>query len=156
MKKLIIIPIILLLSSCKSDQYKKPESTNDGDDVSSTKQQDNLVINWIFESKYSDDGDPTMPITDIFVEINGEKFKVIDEAQGSFTPLDKADSISWKVPETALTACIGGWGGLYRCVYVEKQDNELTIKQAWSDAESDVEEWMDIELIRTIKPNILF
>ena len=147
----IIIPVVLLLYSCQSDQDDKKKSTIESDAVSSIKHNNDLIIKWVFESEYSNEDYPTMPVTDIFVEINGRKIKVFTEASGSFAPMDKEELISWKAPETALSACFGGWAGLFLCVYIEKDDNELIIKQAWSDAESDVDSWMDVEVIKKIK-----
>ena len=92
-----------------------------------------------------------MPITDITVEINNTKYPVVTGAQGEFYELEKDEYAAWYIPESALSASIGGWGGLIRCLYAERQNDELHIIQGFSDSESGVEGLLDIEHLKTIR-----
>ena len=139
MKRLLtLLSLIILLASCQSDKQENNTSlTNE------------LKINWVFNSKTNPD-DPSMPITDIWIEINGHQFEVFSDAQGDYYELNTDERVSWKVPKTASSACLGGYGGLIRCVYAEQRDEELHITQAWSDAESGSDGWLDVQLIKKI------
>lgn len=149
MKKLVVLAIaVSLLLSCQSGQQENQDSKKDTA-RSSIENVESLSVNWTFEQK-SVNEELVMPYTEITVEINGKKFTILENADGEYYQLDSLQRREWDVPESAISASLGGWAGLFRCIYIEKHDDSLHIKQAWSDAESDVAGWFDTEILKKI------
>ena len=95
---------------------------------------ENYLINWKLDILSRDENELSIPMTKICVQINGEKYHLFDDAQ-------QGEYISQILQN----------GGLYRCINVEKQNNEHYVNQAWNDAEASTQGWMDFEIIRKIK-----
>lgn len=143
---LLIIPI----SFCSKQQEKQSAQKNQN----RAKNIDNLVlqkISWYFEDAGKADFDETLPLTNIYLIIDSDSTKILDKVQGEFYEVEKKDFEDNDIPKEAVSVCMGGWAGLYRIVYVEKQQSILLIKQAWSDAESGVDGWQDLEVIKKIE-----
>lgn len=141
----LCVLVLAVLAGCQS----KPESGTGQETVSLTTELDESVIAWAFDSALSGQ-DAAMPLTDITLKIKDQTFKVAEQAQGEYSAMDQDYRNSWGVSAAALSACIGGYGGLYRVIWVEKAGNSLLVKEAWSDAESGQEGLFDEKVLKTL------
>ena len=148
----ILIVAVFLFSSCQPGQKESQKSNKDDEIVPAGEMVGNYLIDWILDAKSGDENQLSSPTTIIVININGKKYNLFEDAQqGEYYQLDSVECKNWEIPESSISTILGGYAGLYRCIYVEKQENELFVKQAWSDAESSVEGWMDFEIIKKIK-----
>ncbi len=91
-------------------------------------------LSWSFETK---EGDAGLLQTAITLKVNG-KTHFIKTASGGFEEIPKQNfaDIHYKIPQKALTACSGFWGGLQNTLYVIKVGNNLEVHEGFLDSEA--------------------
>jgi len=145
----ILLTQVLIVLLCLSCQPAQKQAEPDWK-VTETVRVNGLSIEWLLQTRNAELDDMLIPRTAINIKINGKTFHILEDAQGDYYQLDAEEMQSWDIPGSASSAILGGFAGLFRCVYVEQQHDTLNIIQAWSDAESEIHGWMDIETIKII------
>jgi hypothetical protein len=87
---------------------------------------------WVFDLK---EGDDAIPRGKVFLEVNGKRTLILDDAIGNFAVTERGTYGTHQVPETALTACSGSWAGTKERLYAVRKGAKVQVFQRTESSE---------------------
>jgi hypothetical protein len=145
----VILFFGILMMGCGSSQ----NDNNNVKDSDSTKTENNisssdLKVAWVFDKSVWGENEETY--TSISLIVDGKTYKIASNVMGSFSIPDKDTWPDMKVPQNAITACMGWWAGAGDYYYAVLENGTLIVMHASVDEEMDIDKDLKYEKIKEI------